>query len=147
MPDEPPKRAMMQSVFSMGQYDFIRYDKILSSADELSIQASMLNSDTILPFWSVLWGMYKNFRPIIIDSKREEYDGKFRDLKQKIFNELQRMKAVKDNDEEGTIDVSIIDDLDALHMNMLEIKQLIGLGITVGRNYSTDELIAKGLRG
>jgi len=143
MTDEPQKKFMMRSEYSMGQYDFIRYDRLLSAMDELSVQVSSYNVNALLPFHSVLWELFKNFSPIMIDIKREEYKSKFKNLRDRILEEINRGS----NDDNATIDQNLIDELDDIQIELLGIKQIIGLGIMISKDYSREDLIKKGLIG
>jgi hypothetical protein len=147
MAEEIKPKFLMKSEFSMGQYDFIRYDKILTTMDQLAIEVGMMNVDALKGFHAVLWELYKNFRPIIIDAKRTDYEKRFREIKGKINQEISRSRGLEEDSGELTVSDEIIDELDNLQMDLLEIKQLIGLGIMLGRTYTKEELIAKGLVG
>lgn len=133
----------MKSEFSMGMLDFQRYDMILRSIDEMSIQVSMSNPQALIPFYAALWDLYKNFRPVLIPIAMEKYDKQFNEVKNLVYNE---MNVSNDANDSCSISQEIIEKLDNLHIDLLQMRQIIGLGIVLTQDLSFEERLRKGLR-
>ena len=146
---KPSWRPKYQSEFSMGQYDFARYDKTLINIDQLS---GIVNS-TALPtlelmqkFLSELVNLYDDFKPLIANGKLQEgYDD--------IIKELVELKRKWEQTKRTGVPFSkkmvfkFVDKCRELKTKLYSTKQVIGLGIVVRRNMTTAERIKKGVRG
>ncbi len=145
---KPSHRPKYQSEFSMGQYDFARYDKTLINIDQLS---GFVNSTDIPPlelmqkFLAELVNLHDDFKPLIGTAKlqKEYYD---------LINELVKLKRRWEQSRRSGIPFSkkmvfrFVDLCRKLKTKLYETKQYIGLGIVVRRNMSASERIKKGVR-
>lgn len=125
-------KALFKSEYSMGQYDFIRLDKILTLMDEYAIQVQLFNPDSLLLFYGILWELYKNFRSILFESIRTKFEKQFSQIRKDVYDEVSRLNSLRNKGVVmPVISISIMDELDKIQMDLLEIRQIIGLGITV----------------
>lgn len=142
-------RPKFQSEFSMGEYDFARYNKTLINIDMLS---GLVNS-TAIPslelmqkFLSELINLFDNFRPLIsIPTKVEEFEN----LVKECADLKRRWEGSKRNGSPFSTRLifQFVDKCKTLKTKLYSIKQVIGLGIVVRRNMTTAERIKKGIRG
>lgn len=147
--NKPGFRPKFVSEFSMGQFDFVRYDKWLQ---HIEMYSGMINATPIptleqcQAYFSGLNVLYKNWRAIIaVATVKKEIDCN--------INKARELKRIWERGEKSNIPVSdikkleLVDLLDAIHTRLMEIKQVIGLGIIVKRNMSTAEKIKRGVHG
>lgn len=118
--------------YSMGQYDYERYHKLLGDADFLAFHVLNKNVNALQPFFATLITIYSNFRPLVYETYRKKYD----DFK----NESMRLKKEWDkigyNSGQNTFPVTYANTLIEFWQEILVLKQLIGLGSIVRRDES-----------
>ena len=123
---EEVKRPVLKSQFSMGQLDFIRYDKLLSAADMYGVMVEDGNKDAIKPFFSCLNQFYRQIRWMTV--KRQEADA----LKLRI---KQNIRTMEDYEARGMDFSSVLanlrKDIELFANIVYELKQFCGLGINV----------------
>ena len=145
--NKPVWRPKFQSEFSMGEYDFKRFDLWLGRAE---LSSATINScevpdlDLVQRYFSELNVLYKCWRSLIssVDLKTE-LDKIIKDAKlQKRQWEQTRITGLELN----KVNVfNLVDLLDSMHTKLLDIKQIIGLGIVVRKVMSAQEKIKYGL--
>jgi len=133
MPEEKHQKAIFKAQFSMGQYDYERYDEILKAMDEYAIKVQNFETDAFLTFYGILWELYKNFRPILFDSLRIKFEERFKQVREKLLEELKKYNVFASQGVQYRVDTILIRDFDTIQMDLLEIKQIIGLGIAVDK--------------
>lgn len=146
--NKPIFKPKFKSEFSMGELDFKRFDKWLDKADETS---GYINScivpelELVQAYFSQLNVLYKSWRALISSvSIKNELD--------ESIKEAKRMKRVweESNNVGNPINnayiLSLVDLLDSIHTKLLDIKQVIGLGIVVKKMFTTKEKIKYGIR-
>lgn len=142
-------RPKFTAEFSMGQFDYARIDKTLTSVDNLS---GMINStdvptlEMMQQFFAHLKNLYDNFKPIISNAiVTKELD--------EVVKEGKRRKRIWENAKKSNMPVNnviileFVDLLDAFKTRLYELKQVIGLGIQVRKNMTVYEKIKQGVRG
>lgn len=130
----------------MGVYDFERYDDLLKGMDKYACLVAVGDSSALKPLYSILWELYKNFRPIILEAVREKYEEQFKQLKKLIdTNASANNQLTSLNRNPMPISEDIIDLMDKLQMDILVIKQFIGLGINVDKQESHKTKLARAL--
>ena len=140
-------KPKFQSEFSMGEYDFKRFDTWLGRAE---LSSANINScelpdlELVQRYFSELNVLYKSWRSLISSvSLKEELDNKINLAKyKKRIWEQTKLTGTPLN--KVTV-FEIIDLLDSIHTKLLDIKQVIGLGIVVKKIMSTKERIRYGL--
>lgn len=147
--NKPTWRPKFTSEFSMGELDFLRYNDWLKHLEHFSaiINSSALPSlDIVQGFFSALVNLYDSWRPIIAVQKiTEELDNAIESAKNK--------KRMWENSIDSGIPFSkknilyLVDLLNSIKRKILDIKQVIGLGIVVKRNLSVFEKIKIGIHG
>lgn len=130
----------------MGQYDFERYDSLLQGMDKYACRVALGDSNALKPLYSLLWELYKNFSPIVLEHEHKKYLDKFQHLRQLIDSNVtaNNQLAALGKSSPG-ISQNIIDLMDELQMEILKIKQFIGLGITVEKKESHKTKLARAL--
>jgi len=134
--------------YPMWGHDYKRYDYWLNQKD---LYCGLVNSTSIptlemmQTYFSILVNLYWNWKPLISNKpKVEEFEEKV-----KLGTKLKRMW--EGFNASGTpihpkLIHAFIDLLNNFNKDLMEMKQLIGLGIPVKRNYSAAERIKKGMR-
>lgn len=136
------------SEFSMGQFDFERYNDWLKNTEKYSAEINSTDSpgiELIQNYFACLNVLWKSWRPIVaVPSKVEEID--------KAIAECRALKRFWEDSRRSNFPVNlpkirqIVDALDAVHTKLMETKQLVGLGIVVKKNMDTKEKIRAGMR-
>lgn len=152
MEDKPEEkqswRPKFRSEFSMGELDFKRYDKWLDRGD---ISSAGINSTTIPTlqqvqnYFAELNVLYKNWKGLISNPIKSK------EIEDKIKRAKQQKRTWESSLETGQemnkyVIYSLIDLLDEIHTSILEVKQVIGLGIVVKRVLSASEKIKFGIK-
>jgi len=134
MPNDMKPR--FKSEFSMGQLDFERYHEMLMVMDRVASRARMFESDSIIPFYSILKELYKNWRPIVFETKRKTIDASFEKVDKDIikWRNDQSRRFGNPNSPMASFPIEILKGLEDIQTDILEIKQVIGLGIRVEKD-------------
>lgn len=142
-------RPKFLSEFSMGQLDFNRYDKTLTELDAISAAVNSYHVPTLelmQQFLAHLINLYDNWRPLIsIGTVADELDNLIKEgiSKKRVWERLQRQNVQMN---EKRI-LEFVDLCNKIKRRLLQIKQVVGLGIVVRKNMTPSERIKKGIRG
>jgi len=127
-------KGMRQSMgvkadWSMTIYDFERYNILLKVADELAVRVRLFDSSSIRDYYSVLRQLYINWRPLMDETMKTEFDKSFNDARNDIFRlkEFESTEIIEVGESDLKMHVPI--DLEQIHLELLEFKQLKGLGV------------------
>lgn len=140
-------RGDFKSVYSMGQYDFERFHKILLRLDEFSIELNSGNYEIISAYYSTLRTLYRSWKPLIHDSRKEgddvwsrsDFEVAFRQVKPEVDRIRKNLfSQAKFSFKQETLEV-----LDEIHTQLMIIKQLIGLGIEVKKEFTPNQKLKK----
>lgn len=145
--NEPKYRPKFLSEYSMGQLDFIRYNEWLKYVETWSAEINSTTEPTlemIQHLFSGLVNLYDNWRPIIaIKTETKKLD--------EMVNDAKKKKRIWENNQKTNISTplkikrEIIDILGNMKTKLMEIKQIIGLGIILKKNIGTREKIDMGM--
>lgn len=120
-----------KSQFSMGGYDFQRFDRILSEADRFGVLVWNGSDYAIKPYFALLKQFYKNIRMIV--AERADIDL----MCERLGNKIDLFVAYKNKGKNyGYILKDILKDLEAFSDKIYEIKQWCGLGIEINKEMS-----------
>jgi hypothetical protein len=112
--------------------DYERLFYLLLDADELSKKVSNFDLASIRPYFSALKAIYRNFKPILVDSKTVQHcDASFDQLNIETFQIDKQLEVGRLQPE--SIPFDLFARLDGLHEELLTIKQFVGLGIQIKR--------------
>ena len=147
--NKPGFKPKYTSEFSMGMLDFIRYNKWLEYIEHWSASINSTIKPTlemIQHYFAGLNVLWKLWRPIVsIPKVATEIDDAIEEAKkrkrvwERLENSSQQVNPVLIN--------KLVDILDSVHTRLMYIKQVVGLGIVVKKNFSASERIKKGMRG
>lgn len=138
-----------KSEFSMGELDFKRFNHWL---EHIETYSSVINScsvpllDDVQYYFAGLNVLYKQWRCLIsVKPVLAQLDAALKECR-----ELKRVWEL--NDRMGTpfstfLIHRLVDNLDAIHTKLMDIKQVIGLGIVVRRMTTTRQNIRMGIQG
>jgi len=101
--------------------------------------------EALLPFYAILWELYKNFRPILFDSVRVKFDKGFRKLETDVYEEYNRIVAARNDRRLINPSMELIRKLDDMQIKLLEIRQIIGLGIQVYKEETLKKKLERAL--
>lgn len=136
------------SEFSMGSLDFERYNKWLQHCERWSAEINSTANPTlemIQHYFAGLNVLWKLWRPIVSSKLKSET----------VDNAIEYTKKLKRTWEssarKGTAfsrkyKNDIVDALDSIHTKLMEIKQIVGLGIVIRKNLGTREKIKVGMQ-
>lgn len=135
------------SEFSMGQFDFERYNKWLEWTERWSAEINSTANpslEMIQHYFSGLNVLWKNWKAIVSSKNLiDEVNKKIEEAKKekRVWE-----NSAKNNSPISTIRINkIVDILDSIHSKLMDLKQVIGLGIVVKRNFTTKEKIRAGM--
>ena len=146
--NKPSWKPKFQSEFSMGELDFVRFNKWLERSE---LSSAVINScevpslEQVQLYFAELNVLYKSWRslianPIII----KELDDSINKAKHsKRLWESSKVSGIEMN---KIMIFNLVDLLDSIHTKLLDIKQKIGLGIVVKKNISTKQKIRFGIK-
>lgn len=119
----------IKSEHNMGQLDFYRYDALLKIADQigLSVKIPPFEPSDVINYYKILDQIYINFRALMNQNNKKELDEIFKKIQDKIFSP----GTINQGKNNIKIDVSLLYDLRELHKVLLEVKQILGLGVPV----------------
>lgn len=104
------------SEWNMTQYDFKRIDEIFYDIDENYSKASKGKNKYISFYLISLKAFYRYLRPLLKTSQQKNYDKEFVILKKLVNNKIK------------------LDKIETLHDNLMQKRQLLGMGIFASRN-------------
>ena len=124
-------KSQIMAEYSLGIRDYERYHCMLMKCDELALQIKppYINPAAITPYNSILRQLYINLRPVIDEANRKKVEDFFKVIEEQLLKFSGEM--AKQNQKVIKIDTKLLVDLERMHMLLLEIKQLVGLGINV----------------
>jgi len=142
-------KPKFQSEFSMGTYDFERYNHTLMNIEILSVRVNSCHIPSLELmqfFFAELINLYDNFRPLIsfanVTTELDVVVDKGIKLK-RTWERTAKMGATMNN----KIILDFVDLCRALKTKLYNIKQVMGLGIVVKRNMTISEKIRRGIHG
>lgn len=145
--NQPGYKPKFVSEYSMGSLDFERYNQWLKFVEQWSSEINCVHIptlDMVQHLYSGLNILYDSWRPIIAQPKiAKEIDEKFNQVRD-------RKRIWEKRVEEGTqppkaFIIKIVDLLMEIKRKIMDIKQVIGLGIVVKKNMSSREKILAGM--
>jgi hypothetical protein len=135
------------SEFSMGELDFLRWNEWLKYIEFYS--AEVMSTDNPQLFMiqryfsgiNILWKAWSQF--IVFQPTFDELNNNFDEVKLlKRQWETQKKLGIEVN---PSLKNRIVDLLDNIHTRLMQLKQVIGLGIVVRRNFSVKQKIKLGM--
>ena len=140
-------KPRFQSEFSMGELDFQRFDLWLGRAELSSAtinSCEVPNLEQVQRYFSELNILYKSWRSLISSTDiKKELDDKIDEAKHQ--KRIWEQSITSGNPTNKIVIFNITDLLDSIHTKLLDIKQIIGLGIVVKKVMSPKEKIKYGL--
>jgi len=135
------------SEFSMGSLDFERYNEWLKFIEHWSAQINSTSNPTlemVQHLFAGLVNLYDSWRPIIVSTTiRDKLDQKFK--------EIEKQKRTWENLYKSNIPINpklifeVVNKLGEIKRELMEIKQVIGLGIVVKKVLTTKQKIKSGI--
>ena len=145
--NDPKYAPKFLSEYSMGQLDFLRYNDHLRFVEKI---CGEINSTDIpileqaQAYFSGLNTLYKLWRPLLsIPQVVIEMDGWLTEAKKikRRWEQGQRCGMEISN----SLKLKMVDLLDQFHTRLMYLKQVIGLGINVRKNFTTKQKIRMGM--
>ncbi len=139
--------AQWYAEITMGKQDYERYDAILRRADELALELKppQINPRAIPAYNAILRQLYGNLRPVLADQYRKQVDDFYKELQKQL--EKFSSESNKRNQKVLKVDVDLILNLEKMHFLLLEIKQIVGLGINISKKEALKDKMKRALLG
>jgi hypothetical protein len=113
--------------------DYQRIFYLLKRADDLSVEISDFNYSKAREYYSVLKSVYRNIKPILDDTEKKiALETMFLELESKT---TEIVTAIDEGNLEGKNYNDTLKNLMLLHDEVLDLKQMCGLGILVGMHF------------
>jgi hypothetical protein len=138
MPDNR-KTSTWHAEYSMGSLDYQRMNEILISCDNLSVSVMMNMTEAILPFYASCRAFYHIIKPIMIKTKREKFDKEFEEIRASLKLDVKGMSEELYKGKAMNVPPALFDRMRRIYEELLEIKQIHGLGFPVKREKSEKE--------
>ena len=119
--------------YSMGMLDYERYHYLLLRLDEIAVSVGSYNIDSIIPYCSLLKELYINLRPIMYNTVREKFEKWFEEIEKEKIKFWQNLNK---NKKEFPYRLTKL--LEKVHIELLETRQIMGLGIKVLKKRSEE---------
>jgi len=145
MPEEDKKtkfKAGYKSEFSMGQLDFERFHEILRTLDYIAIEVRARNKDYIIRYYTILKELFINMRPLMYETVKKEFKGQFKEVEEMMDGKY--LYLLIDPDDDETFPLDLARKLENIHIELLEIRQKIGLGVPATREETTAAKFKRG---
>ena len=147
--EENTWRPKFKSEFSMGQFDFVRYNRWLEFVEHYHgtvASSAVPQLDDMQKLFAGLSILFYCWKVLISSEKtRNEIKAKFLDAKKR---KRKWEENIKNGCPPGIMFIFEFQDLlEGLYEQLMEIKQIVGLGIVVKKVMTTTEKIEEGIRG
>lgn len=113
--DEPN----IKSEFSMGLFDFKRFSELLHAMDEFRFRIRLKPTVYAMPFFSALDAFYVNIRPVLNKKQQEGCDKEISSIESELMSK------------KGRISYNLICQMTKFHRELLNYKQIAGLGLAI----------------
>jgi len=134
-------RQKFVSQFSMGQYDFERYNEIFKKADESGIQLWLGNNNAIKPFYAALYQFHIQIKNFALDKELLE------SLSVVIEKDIKTVDGLAGQGSEYSQVIPRLKKNIKLWADKLyDIKQKIGLGIELNKIMSEKQKWSRAMR-
>lgn len=130
----------------MWGFEYERLDKLLSAATELNLQLRK-NPKLCLDYLLVLKEIYRPLRPLVYDKIREEIDGNFKAYRvtaRRLASDVDYYRTLNREDL-ITFPDKFYDELDDFYDRIIELRQVLGLGIPVTNRRPDKERLGRAL--
>lgn len=124
--------------FNMGLLDYNRLDEYLKAADFYMIQIRQGNLKNLHQWYSTLRQIYSYLRSVSYEGKKADLDTRFQEIENEIWEMKQKTGRVK-------TDIVFIRKLEKLQDDLYHLRQLVGMGIAVSKNFTNEERLSKAL--
>lgn len=130
---QPEFDGKYKSEWNMATYDFSRFHTLFCLADQFNIEL-LMNKNKIKEMFSVIETIYANMRPLLFDKSpvQKEID----EMSDNIRDKLNLYSRVSKNGRNNKL-ISEISELEIkMYRELLNIKQLVGLGIPIRKTWN-----------
>jgi hypothetical protein len=121
----------LHSDFSMGIFDFERYHEILKAIDDFGYNIRIGRYEFLRHYFSALYGLYLNFRPVLSGFDSKDLDERFDAVRGSLETIQSSTNMIKKR--------KLARELENIHMYLLEVKQLKGLGILMSKDVTPED--------
>lgn len=136
----------MQAEFQMWGYDFKRINSILEVVTEgFLMLVSAPESAVMLTY--ALKEFYSAIRFLFLPSQKTEYDSRFKELLKMVKAEVETYQKYKDMGRDRPISLEVYTQLDKMRDDLMEMRQLVGLGIPASKKINKKSRLRGALTG
>lgn len=136
----------MQAEYQMWGYDFKRLNSILEVVTEGFLMLAS-SPDYALTLTYALKEFYSAIRFLFLDHTKTEYDQRFKDILKFVKGELETYHKYSDMGRERPLNPEVYEKLDLLRDDLMDMRQLVGLGIPAQKKISKKNSLRGALTG
>lgn len=107
--------------------DFERLDAIVKAMDQHAYNVNQRSNDDLEPYYSALWGLYINMRPMMYQPVKDAFDKDFGEIREL----LNKFIMQRDMFQEGGFCKELAERLRSMHVCLMEMRQTLGLAFPV----------------
>jgi len=151
MPEEKKKpkfKAGYRVEFSMGALDFERHHEMLRALDRVAIFVRAKDISYIVSYYTILKELYINMKPLMYETVKKEFKEQFKEVEEMMKEEEDVLlgKVVVDwlQDDTDDFPLDLARKLEEIHMELLEVRQIIGYGVPATREETTAAKFKRG---
>lgn len=122
--------------YSMSNSDNKRYAELLECLDILSAKCRFpeIEKEYISKFYTTLKTLYLNWRSFLTTKIKDMFDKSFIDIEEELVEWCNTMTPRRVEKGKISIPIKLLKDLEKMYSDILEIKQILGLGIPINEN-------------
>jgi len=121
-----------ESGWNSAELDFIRMHEILKFIDMMAIRVQMRQSAAFEGYFAGVCELWRNLRPLCYPQVRKSMD----DMKDDIQVKIDQWLSINDlGSGDEMFDRSLARQIEALHMECIAMRQVLGIGIPTRRRY------------
>jgi len=131
--------------WSMVVFDFERYNRLLQFADECALKLRTFDLSVVNHYFSVLKQIYINWKPLMHHTYQEHFDKNFKEISDMLY-ELEKFKKTNAMETgEVRIQKKLPLILEEIHIDLLEFKQLAGLGVPTRTELTEEQKLSRAM--
>lgn len=128
---KPEDTAFYRSQYAMDIWDKERINEILKAMNDYAIRVRMFDVEAVIPFIAILRELFAQFKPIMPKEVKDQLEKEFKEIEIKGREEVNSLKVNAFYGRQQQLSEKLINQLNELQDKLLQIRQIIGLGIWV----------------
>jgi len=140
-------KGKFRAEFSMGQLDYERYDAILRKLNYVAVQCRAGRKSFVFPFYALLKELWIIFQSTgtVYQTEIEAVKVNWDELETMMKFERRKESIMPSHLKQGYFPFKSVEKIEELYVRLMEIKQMIGLGIQIERTFTDKSLMKRGM--